>query len=102
MAISTAVFTNMLKERMELIEKPDRVDRIILKAQTEAKRRRRRLFGVKLNPVESRIFWEDLIEDGLEIGDPADDSQYEAFVGRLQDGVYEYKNTRVKLNVEGV
>ena len=87
---------------MELIEKPDRVDRIILKAQVAAKRRRRRLFAVHLNPVESRIFWGDLIEDGLTIGDPTDDSHYEAFVGGLQNGVYEYNNTRVKLNVEGV
>ena len=86
---------------MELIEKPDRVDRVILKAQAAAKRRRRRLFAVHLNPVESRIFWEDLIEDGLTVGDPADDSQYEAFVAGLQNEVYEYNNTRVKLNVEG-
>jgi len=84
---------------MRIIEKPDRIDRQITRAVLHARGRNRRIPRVELNPVESRIFWEDLIEDGKIIGDPLDDGQFAAFVLL---GNYDYDGVTVKLNVDGV
>jgi len=84
---------------MRIIEKPDRIDRQITRAVVHARGRQRRIPRVELNPVESRIFWGDLIEDGKTIGDPLDDAQFAAFVLL---GNYDYDGVTVKLNVEGV
>ncbi len=84
---------------MDIIEQPNRVDLLIHKAQQDAHRRKRRVRRIRLNPIESRIFWEDLIESGQEIGDPDDDLQYLAFVDR---GDPDFNGTIIKLNIEGV
>ena len=84
---------------MDIIEKPERIDRQIARAIRTASGRRRRVLRVRLNPVESRIFWEDLIEDGKAIGDPNDDQQFAAFVAA---GDYDYDGAIIKLNVDGV
>ena len=84
---------------MRFVEKPDRIDREIRKEQVRLKRFRKRLLRVDLNPAESRTFWEDLIESEQIIGDPDDDAQFQAFVAL---GPYDFFDTRVRLNVEGV
>ena len=83
----------------EYIERPPRMDRKIQRAAQQASRRNRRLFRARLNPEESRIFWEDLIEEGQVQGDPNDDLQYAAFVAL---GDYDYLGINIKLEVEGV
>ena len=84
---------------MDIIEKPERIDRQIARAIRTASGRRRRVLRVRLNPVESRIFWGDLIEDSKWIGDEASDSQFAAFVAL---GDYDYDGVTIKLNVDGV
>ncbi len=84
---------------MRIIEKPDRIDLQITRAVVHARGRQRRVPRVELNPVESRIFWEDLIEDSHWIGDPSDNAQFAAFIAL---GEYDYDGVIVKLNVEGV
>ena len=83
---------------MQFIEKPDRVDRVIRRRFLQLKALKRRLVGVKLNPVEHRIFWEDLIESGEWVGDPTDDVQYQAFVDL---GDFDWNGVIIRL-VEGV
>lgn len=84
---------------MRVIEKPDRIDLRIGNAIRDAKRRKRRIPRVDLNPTESRIFWEDLIEQGAVTGDPDSDADFEAFVAL---GDYDFFGTTVRLNIDGV
>ena len=87
------------KYMAEYIERPPRMDKKIQRAAQAAARRNRVLKRARLNPEESRIFWEDLIEVGLLQGDPTDDLQYAAFVAL---GDYSYFDITIKLEVEGV
>jgi hypothetical protein len=82
---------------MEFITRPRRVDRQIMRKIQRETARGRRVVRVNLTPVESRTFWEDLVEDGREIGTPGDDLHYAAFLGR---GDYDYDGATVKLEVE--
>ena len=83
----------------DFIERPESIAREIQKRIVSAKRRKRRLVRVRLNPVESRILWEDLIELNQVFGDPTDDLMYAAWVA---EGDYLFGETKIKLEVEGV
>jgi len=82
---------------MRFTVKPDRIDLKIRSKVRREKLRNHRVTEVELNHVETRIFWEDLIEDGKFPGDPTSDEQFAAFVA-LRD--FDYEDTIVKLNVE--
>ena len=84
---------------MDYVEKPARVSRQILRLQRLAAKRDLRVTKVRLNIKETRTFWEDLIEEKMLDDNPNDDVAFAAFVAT---SVYEYFDTDVRLNVEGV
>ena len=78
---------------IEYLEKPRRIDRQIQKLIRSVSKRGRRVKRISLNDAESRVFWEDLTDDGLITED------YTAFVAL---GNYDYFDTTIRLerNVE--